>query len=354
MNFCSKCGSTVMPNSNVCPNCGEQVAFMNNTMPQMMEQSLPIQEVSMQAPQMAPMPEVSAVTNMQVMPPSAPEFPQPETLVAEPVVPAMPVIANEPVVQVAAEPITPSTDQQVSAAPVLPATPEVQTMVQQLEKNEKEKKPKKEKVELSPEEKEKKFNKIITITIIAISIIAMVIMAFFMYKALFVKEETRGNEIKNATQYSYEGFEFFLPEGTVASVEKGLFVIKAKDSSWSAIITIQEGSYDTLVSNKSQISGHFEELGYVSGETVENEVSGMGFVTTEVLIGSQNVLVAYAKASGTKVYGIIYINELGTYDNYSLKTVGEILASSINSGEIGTMPAGFTIEMFEQTFSVAR
>ena len=83
-------------------------------------------------------------------------------------------------------------------------------------------------------------------------------------------------------------------------------------------------------------------------------VSGMGFVTTEVLIGSQNVLVAYAKASGTKVYGILYVNELLTYDNNSLKTVGEILASSTNGGEISTMPAGFSVEMFEQTFEVAR
>lgn len=336
MNFCSKCGSTIMPGSNACPACGEPVVFNNGAMPQPMveqqmpmpqpivEQVIPTQEVQIPVQPTNVGMDVNNTPNMASMP--------------QPVAPAM----------------NPVVDSSVSVSPEMPLTQPTTSVPPVVEQPKQQKKEKKDKPELTSEEKEKKFNRITTIVVIVISLIALALMGFFMYKALFTKEEVVENQIKNATQYNYEGFEFYLPEGTTASVENGLFVVKATDSSWSAIITIQEGSYTTLVSNKSQISGYFENLGYVSGEAVENEVSGMGFVTTEVLIGSQNVLVAYAKASGTKVYGILYVNELLTYDNNSLKTVGEILASSTNSGEISTMPAGFSVEMFEQTFEVAR
>ena len=371
MNFCSKCGSTVIPGSNVCPNCGEAMAVMNNAIPQAMEQPVQVQEMPVpvaqpMAPEVPMTPEmlIANAPEVPVMPPMmAPEVPMtPEMPIANaPEVPVMPPmmapevpmtpempIANAPEVPAMPPMMTPEVSSMPTAEPVVPINS------QPVEVPPVPKKEKKEKPQLTQEEKEFKFNKITTITVVVVSIIALVIMGFFMYKALFIKDEDTGNTIKNATQYNYEGFEFFLPEGTIASVEDGLFVVKAEDSSWSAIITIQEGSYNTLVSNKSQISGYFENLGYVSGETEENEVSGMGFVTTEVLIGSQNVLVAYAKASGTKVYGILYTNELATYDNVSLKIVGEILASSISSGDLSSIPAGFTIEMFEQTFEVAR
>lgn len=336
MNFCSKCGSTIMPGSNACPACGEPVAFNNGAMPQpVVEQQIPM-----------PQPIVEQVNPTQEV-----QIPvQPTNIGMD--------VNNTPNMAPMPQPVTPAmnpvVDSSVSVAPEMPLTPPTTSVPPVVEQPKKQKKEKKDKPELTSEEKEFKFNKITTITVVVVSIIALVVMGFFMYKALFTKDEDTGNTIKNATQYNYEGFEFFLPEGTIASVEDGLFVVKAEDSSWSAIITIQEGSYNTLVSNKSQISGYFENLGYVSGETEENEVSGMGFVTTEVLIGSQNVLVAYAKASGTKVYGILYTNELATYDNVSLKIVGEILASSISSGDLSSIPAGFTIEMFEQTFEVAR
>ena len=346
MNFCSKCGSTVIPGSNVCPNCGEAMAVMNNAMPQAMEQPVQVQE--MPVPVAQPMaPEVPMTSEMPIA--NAPEVPVMPPMMA----PEVSMTSEMPIANASEAPVMqPMMTLEVSSMPT--AEPVVPMNSQPVEVPPAPKKEKKEKPQLTPEEKEFKFNKITTITVVVVSIIALAIMGFFMYKALFTKDEDTGNTIKNATQYNYEGFEFFLPEGTIASVEDGLFVVKAEDSSWSAIITIQEGSYNTLVSNKSQISGYFENLGYVSGETEENEVSGMGFVTTEVLIGSQNVLVAYAKASGTKVYGILYTNELATYDNVSLKIVGEILASSISSGDLSSIPAGFTIEMFEQTFEAAR
>ena len=340
MNFCAKCGSTIIPGSNVCPTCGEPVILNNDVISQqMMDPSFQNVQPSQ------PMVEQSSLT--QEVP-----VPQQQNVVAVPDVNNVPNMEPGPSFQETS--VSSGSDNQMPVAPEIPVAPTVTDIQPAVNQQNDSKKQKKDKPELTSEEKEKKFNKITTITVIVVSIVALLLMSFFMYKALFSKKDEAENQIKNATQYNYEGFEFYLPEGITASVENGLFVVKATDSSWSAIITIQEGSYNTLISNKSQISGYFENLGYVSGEVVENEVSGMGFVTTEVLMGSQNVLVAYSKASGTKVYGIIYVNELFTYDNYSLKTVGEILASSNNKGEMTTMPAGFTVDMFNQTFDAAR
>ena len=145
-----------------------------------------------------------------------------------------------------------------------------------------------------------------------------------------------------------------MPTNVVASVEEEEFVIRDIEETWSAVVTIEEGSYNTLVSNKSQISSYFENYGYQTSEAEVKEVSGTSFVTTEVLIGSKNVLIAYAKASGTKVYGIIYTNKLGTYDNNSLKIVGEILASAINVGYGDAIPEGFTMDMLNKSFEIAK
>ena len=36
MNFCAKCGSTIIPGSNVCPTCGEPVILNNDVISQQM------------------------------------------------------------------------------------------------------------------------------------------------------------------------------------------------------------------------------------------------------------------------------------------------------------------------------
>lgn len=391
MKFCPKCGSAIMPGNNMCTNCGE--VFNNNLSSgeiisnQSVEQPMqpvapsmdginmappqpaveqpvliPPQDINtgaqMPLPAVEPMqpeidmnamtPEVPIVIDtvqQEVVPTNLPVQPQP----VENVVPSVQV--GEPVVPVAPTPVEsvmPPTPEPVPLAP----TPIVEQPVAQI--NEANKEEKIEKKVLTPEEKEKKANRIITILIIVISLLAIAVTVLFLFKVFSAKEESTNSKVVLTTQYNYEGFDFFLPEGVVASVEKDEFIIRDTEETWSAVITIQDGTYNTLVSNKAQLSSYFENYGYVATEAEIKEVSGTSFITTEVLMGSKNVLVAYAKASGTKIYGIVYVNELGTYDNYSLKVVGEVLASAIHSGYDDALPEGFTIDMLKETFEVAK
>jgi len=207
---------------------------------------------------------------------------------------------------------------------------------------------------LTPEEKDKRFNKLINILILIVSLIAILSTSYLIFK-MITSEKDQDSKGKNlTTQHNYEGIKFLIPENIVSSVEDGNFIIKNLENTWSAVITIQDGSYSTLVSNKAQISNYFENFGYISGEVEEKEVSGISFIVTEVVMGEQNVLVACAKASGTKIYGVIYTNEDGTYDNNSLDIVGKILATSTNDGYDSSMPEGFTYDMFKKMFELAK
>lgn len=360
MKFCPKCGSTIMPGINNCPNCGEMV---NNFEQGVVESSPQLTNDSGVAVQPA-MEVASLVTpvvdnTMAVEPQPMVNTGEVQSMVAPMPQPAMevapvvtPVVNNtmavEPQPMIAS---VPAVDNNLMPTPEIsiPATSNNEPI-----KEEKKDTKKKEKKVLTPEEKEKKANRIISITVIVISVLAILITTLFLVKAFSKNEVANSNTTVLTTQYIYEGFSFFLPNGVVGSIENGNFVIRDTENTWSAVITIQEGTYNSLVSNKSQISGYFEEFGYLSENIEEKEVSGTSFVTTEVIMGSKNVLVAYAKASGTKVYGILYTNELGTYDSYSLKVVGEVLASAINNGYDSAMPEGFTIDMFKQTFEVAK
>lgn len=387
MKFCPKCGSAIMPGSNNCPNCGELFnnsvsipvqepqAINSNNMVAPLPVEVPLAPLPVAAPPVVeqPIPVMSApiIENqvieqpVNVEPPMAPVEVSP--VIAQPVVDEapieQPVMAQTVPVEVHFEPAPANVVEQqvVSTEPVIVPEPVAQApeavvppMAPIIEPKVETSVPVEEKKTLTPEEKEKKFNKIITIFIITIAVLALAVTAFFLIRVFGKQEESSNTKVILTTQYTYEGFDFFLPEGVVASVENDEFIIRDTEETWSAAITIQDGTYNTLVSNKAQISSYFENYGYVATEAEEKEVSGTSFVTSEVLMGSKNVLVAYAKASGTKIYGIIYVNELGTYDSYSLKVVGEILASAINRGYDNAMPEGFTIDMFKETFEVAK
>ena len=362
MKFCPKCGSAIMPGNNMCTNCSEvfnnnlssvEVASSQSVVEQPVTSVVPsIDGINMAQPQSAvetivetpsqtinvgvqmPLPAVEPIqteNNMNVM---TPDVPTVIDAVQTEVVPTNLPVQPQPVENV--------------VAPI----PIVEQPVAQI--NDVNKEEKSEKKALTPEEKEKKVNRIITISVIVISLLAIIITVLFLLKVFSTKEESTNSKVVVTTQYNYEGFDFFLPEGVVASVEKDEFIIRDTEETWSAVITIQDGTYNTLVSNKAQLSSYFENYGYVATEAKTKEVSGTSFITTEVLMGSKNVLVAYAKASGTKIYGIVYVNELGTYDNYSLKVVGEVLASAIHSGYDDALPEGFTIDMLKETFEVAK
>lgn len=118
-------------------------------------------------------------------------------------------------------------------------------------------------------------------------------------------------------------------------------------------MTLQTGTYNTLVSNKSQLIDYFKDMGYEATEPIEKEISGTSFVKMEVMMGSKNVLVAYAKANGTKLFGIVLENETGEYTDDDLRVLGKLLSTTKYVGPEYSLPEGFQLDLFKETFMVA-
>ena len=318
MNFCPKCGTLIIPGNNQCSNCGEviQNALVGNEM-------------------------ISSQRKIQTFEPRVEMAPQPESLPS--VAPQVSIApAVKPMVEMASQPEpSPAGVSQKSVETVVETAIQPEIVEEVVSGNE-------ETV------KEKNFNRIITLSIIVISVVAIVISSLFIFQILTTNQNKSDLKEVVSAKYNFEGFEFSLPDGVSASIEDNSFIMRDNKDSWSAIITMQEGNYNTLVSNRAQLNSYFEKYGYIATEVETKELNGTSFITTEVLIGSKNTLVAYTKASGTKVFGIIYINSTGTYNNTSLKAVSEILTSAVHSGKTEVWPDGFTFEMFKETFEVAR
>lgn len=192
------------------------------------------------------------------------------------------------------------------------------------------------------------------LVVIIFSLLSLAAMVWFGYILLAhsnAKEKDLG--IQNTREFAYEGFSLYLPDNLVAEIIDGEFFVADKENTWSAVITLQYGSFNTLVSNKSQLTDYYETFGYISEDPKEKEIHGTRFVTMEVSMGAEKVLVAYARATGTQIFGIILTNEEHEYEDSSLAEIGKLLATSKYNGPTYTWPEGFTVDMFRETFKAA-
>lgn len=203
------------------------------------------------------------------------------------------------------------------------------------------------------------FNKVMFILVFLVSLVAIGLLTFFMIKMFSSENITThvGKTPSASREYHYEGFNLYLEEKDKeenpihAEIYEGEFYVGSQ--TWSAVMTLQTGNYNTLVSNKSQLEDYFKTMGYETKEPVEKEISGTAFVKMEVVMGSKNVLVAYAKANGTKLFGIVLENESGEYTDDDLKTIGTIISTSKYVGPKYELPEGFHFDAFKDTFMIA-
>ena len=190
--------------------------------------------------------------------------------------------------------------------------------------------------------------------VIIFSLLSLAVMVWF---GFIILENSDNKEkdlgIQNTREYTYEGFSLYLPENLVAEIVDGEFFITDKENTWSAVITLQPGAFHNLVSNKSQLTDYYESFGYISEDPNEKEIHGTRFVLMEVSMGAEKVLVAYAKATGTQIFGIILTNEAHEYSDSSLADIGKLLATSKYNGPTSAWPEGFTVDMFKETFKIA-
>ena len=311
---CPKCGSPLTPESTSCPNCGEPVNISISP------------DTSMAMPNMATPVTPDAYTTPDMVAPVAPDAYA---------TPGM------------AAPVTPDAYATPGmAAPVTPdayVTPNMPTMPGAFDSN--------ISSPMLPTEPKppKPVGKIVLYSaIILVSLIAMGVMAFFMVN-MFEQKDKDIEEVKieNSREYHFEGFYLYIPNELYAEVANDDFYVGDPEGTWSAVMSLGTGSYNTVVSNKSQLVEYYKQMGYEATEPQEREIGGTSFVKMEVMMGTKNVLVAYAKANGTQLFGIILENE-------TLRPIGTIIASMNYLGPKFSLPAGLHFDEFKKTFEIAQ
>jgi len=225
----------------------------------------------------------------------------------------------------------------------VPLTPTVPTLEQ----------PVKETVEVVPP-KEKVAAKLTTTIVLALSIVAIGIVIMFAIVLMTANETNLG--LRTQTQpvlKVFNGFKLYVPETMLSEVIDGELFVSDEEQTWSATITLQTGNFNTMISNRLQLTDAYYVHGYNVEEPTETTIAGKTFIIFEVSMGSERVLVAYTRASGTQIWGIIYRNNEAEYSAESLRELSIMLnaeESRISQG----LPEGFTIEMFQETFKVSR
>ncbi len=218
--------------------------------------------------------------------------------------------------------------------------------------------PLEEKPKKDPAKREKIINRIFFILILLVSLVALGLLSYFMVKLFSNENIAVGKKVsETAKEYHYEGFNLYIEDkdkdgkNIHAEIYENEFYVGT--DSWTALMTLQTGTYNNLVSNKSQLVDYFKDMGYEATNPEEKEISGTAFVKMEVIMGSKNILVAYAKANGTKLFGIVLENETGEYTDDDLKVIGTILSTSKYVGPKYSLPEGFKLNQFKDTFMVA-
>ncbi len=307
----------------------------------MIPQEVPTVGLATEMPQAMPdvsvmMPQEVPVAGMtmgmpQVMPDASAMIPQ-EVPVAQPQMQPSPLPGLD-----MALPQMPSIDMSAVETPVAPL----------------EEKPKKD-----PAKREKIINRIFFILILLVSLVALGLLSYFMVKLFSNENIAVGKKVsETAKEYHYEGFNLYIEDkdkdgkNIHAEIYENEFYVGT--DSWTALMTLQTGTYNNLVSNKSQLVDYFKDMGYEATNPEEKEISGTAFVKMEVIMGSKNILVAYAKANGTKLFGIVLENETGEYTDDDLKVIGTILSTSKYVGPKYSLPEGFKLNQFKDTFMVA-
>jgi len=202
--------------------------------------------------------------------------------------------------------------------------------------------------------KEKIGAKITTTIVIAISIVAIGIVIMFAIVLMDSNEANRNLRTNTETTLKiYDGFRLYIPAEMKSEIINGELFLSDEELTWSASLTLQTGNFNTMISNRLQLGEAYEEFGYIAEEPIETTIVGKGFLIFEVSMGSERVLVAYTRASGTKIWGIVFRNEKAEYSAESLRAISILLNTTEDRVPQG-LPEGFSNERFIETFKVSR
>lgn len=183
--------------------------------------------------------------------------------------------------------------------------------------------------------------KFIIIGIIAAIAIVGIIVAISAVGGNKLNNSGGGSSVINNSNSSYtvkfNGFTFKIPTNLVYETQSDSIILGDEEGTWAASIEVVKGSYSQMLSNKSQLQGTFQSMGYTSSAAVEKTIGGMPFITIEISKSGTNALLGLAKANSMNLFGITAYNMNNEYDYTLLEKVSSILSTAEYNGETNNM-----------------
>lgn len=309
---CKSCGASIVPGEKFCRGCGTPVQEESNNI-------VPPTVTNFGGVQTPVQPTMDQLMSQPTQPTPSPVAPAP-TFGAQPTM-------NQPTMN------QPVMSQSVMSQPTINNQLGAQPATQQP-------------IMGQPTMKEpKNNNKLIIIIVAVIALAAIIICAVFFMKD---DKETPKDDPKNTppveevattVKVKNDGFVFSIPEDYTYEISGGSLVV-TDEYNWAFQLEVLDGRYDTIKANRMNIKTNFAKAGYVATNPELKTVNGVEWITTEITMGGKTHVIAYSKASGTKVYGVEIITVKGTADYDVLNKVTGITKTAVYEGTSQSISTG--------------
>lgn len=174
--------------------------------------------------------------------------------------------------------------------------------------------------------------KFIIIGIIAAIAIVGIIVAISAVGGNKLNNSGGGSSVINNSNSSYtvkfNGFTFKIPTNLVYETQSDSIILGDEDGTWAACIEVCKGYYSKVLSNKGELQGRYQSIGYTSSAAVEKTIGGMSFITLELSKDGTNSLFGITKANSMNLFGVTAYNIDNEYDYTLLEKISSILSTA--------------------------
>ena len=133
-----------------------------------------------------------------------------------------------------------------------------------------------------------------------------------------VSNTPTSNVVSNTTnnnEVTFKGYKLQIPSNYTVSYNGTQLQLMGTNNSDIAVISIQDGAYETLKTNSATIDTYIKNSGYTIVKNTEiKQLNGVEFLTVEVDKSGQKMALAYAKLAPNKIFLIVIGNTYSTID----------------------------------------
>lgn len=135
--------------------------------------------------------------------------------------------------------------------------------------------------------------------------------------------------VSNSTyKINFAGFTLRIPDNMTYKISTKTLMVGDEAGTWMVELTIADGSYTKLKTNKSQLHSYFQQNGITSKPAEVKTLGSSEFITIEMEKGGLNFVGAYAKLNSMKTAWMIVYNQDNTFDYDIVKQISSIISTA--------------------------